>query len=180
MHLINEAYLFQSVRSEYQLYLYVSTRLFLTDLTELLITGRNEVLAKVILSQACVCPQGGCLLQIFGGGVCSKFFWGGLLQIFRGGVSATNFRGGLQFSEYGQRSAGTHPTGMHSCCENNIILYFILFYFTVPNVFVTLLVYINKLNGLIKSVMYSNYNIGKTVKNTYTYTIQYYEWLIAI
>ena len=38
-------------------------------------------------------------------------------------MSAPNFRGGvpgprggfLQFSEYGHRSAGTHPTGMHSC-----------------------------------------------------------------
>ena len=49
---------------------------------------------------------GGCLLQIFGGGACSKFSGGCLLQIFGGGV---------QFSEYGQRSAGTHPTGMHSC-----------------------------------------------------------------
>ena len=58
-----------------------------------LITGRNEVLAKVIFSEACV-------ILSTGGGV----------------VSAPNFRGGcLQFSEYGQRSAGTHPTGMHSC-----------------------------------------------------------------
>ena len=35
---------------------------------------------------------GGCLLQIFWGGVCSKFFGGCLLQIF-GGVSAPDFRG---------------------------------------------------------------------------------------
>ena len=59
-------------------------------------TGRNEVLAKVIFSEACVilstggggvCSKfsGGCLLQIFGGGVCSKF---------SGGVSAPNFPGG--------------------------------------------------------------------------------------
>ena len=117
-------------------------------------TGRNEVLAKVIFLHVCVIlftgggvlapnfggvpapnfrGEGGFLLQIFGGGACSKFsggcllqiFGGGcLLQIFRGGacskfsgggVPAPNFRGGLQFSEYGQRSAGTHPTGMHSC-----------------------------------------------------------------
>ena len=113
-----------------------------------LITGRNEVLAKVIFSQACVCPQGGCLVpggclfwggssKCFGGGV----FLGGFLQIFRGGVffggGSSNFLGGSsKFSgvgsskfflggvflwgggsppEYGQRSAGTHPTGMHSC-----------------------------------------------------------------
>ena len=70
-----------------------------------------------------VCSKflGVCLLQIFGVGVggwmgvCSKFSGGCLLQIFWGGVSAPNFQGGLQFSKYGQRSAGTHPTGMHSC-----------------------------------------------------------------
>ena len=81
---------------------------------------------------------GGCLLQIFGGvsapnfrgGVCSKFSGGsapnfggvsapnfrgrGLLQIFGGGLLQI-FGGFLPFSEYGHRSAGTHPTGMHSC-----------------------------------------------------------------
>ena len=71
------------------------------------ITGRNEVLAKVIFSQACVkisVHRGGCLflggyLQIFGGGVpflcvgvASKFS-GGYLQIF-GGVPP-NFQGGV-------------------------------------------------------------------------------------
>ena len=68
--------------------------------------------------------RGGCLLQIFGGGACSKFSGGGACSKFSGGgacskfsggVPAPNFfGGGLQFSEYGQRSAGTHPTGMHS------------------------------------------------------------------
>ena len=65
-----------------------------------------------------VCSKfsGGGLPQIFRGGVCSKFSGGCLLQIFGGGVFAPNFRGGfLQFSEYGHRSAGTHPTGMYSC-----------------------------------------------------------------
>ena len=64
-----------------------------------------------------VCSKflGGSLLQIFGGVPAPNFRGGCLLQIF-GGVPAANFRrGGLQFSEYGQRSAGTHPTGMHSC-----------------------------------------------------------------
>ena len=37
------------------------------DYLKEIITGRNEVLAKVIFSQACVCPQGG--LQFFGWGV---------------------------------------------------------------------------------------------------------------
>ena len=67
---------------------------------------------------------GGCLLQIFGGvsapnfrrGVSAPNFRGGVCSKFFGGVSAPNFRGGfLQFSEYGHRSAGMHPTGMHSC-----------------------------------------------------------------
>ena len=62
---------------------------------------------------------------IFQGGGLSNFS-GGVLQIFWGG--SPNFFGGefskilgsLQFfwgspPEYGQRSAGTHPTGRHSC-----------------------------------------------------------------
>ena len=48
------------------------------------------------------------------------FFWGGSSKFsgggsFFGGVPP-NFRGGCSPPEYGQRSAGTHPTGMHSCC----------------------------------------------------------------
>ena len=70
----------------------------------ILVTSRNEVLAKVIFSEACVilstggwggvCSKflGG-LLQIFGGGVCSKFSGGVSAPNFQGG-SAPNFRGG--------------------------------------------------------------------------------------
>ena len=69
--------------------------------TDLIFTGRNEVLAKAIFSEACVilstgggggvsAPnfRGGCLLQIFGGGVSAANFHGGgcLLQIFGGGL----------------------------------------------------------------------------------------------
>ena len=70
--------------------------------------------------------RGGCwFLQIFFWGGSSKFsggclflggyskFSGGFLQIFRGGSS--KFSGGGSPPAYGQRSAGTHPTGMHSC-----------------------------------------------------------------
>ena len=61
--------------------------------------------------------RGGCACSKFSGGACSNFLGGWLLQIF-GGVPAPNFWGGLQFSEYGQCSAGTHPTGMHSCVQH--------------------------------------------------------------
>ena len=50
------------------------------------------------------------------GGACSNFPGGG--GIFSGGYF---FGGGGAcsiFSEYGHRSAGTHPTGMHSCLIN--------------------------------------------------------------
>ena len=75
-------------------------------------TGRNEVLAKVIFSQACVCPQGGCSR------FCSNFSGGALdfALIFWGGGSS-KFLGEGSPPEYGQRSAGTHPTGMHSCYQ---------------------------------------------------------------
>ena len=86
-------------------------------------TGRNEVLAKVIfLHLSVILFTGGVSAPNFRGGVCSKFW---------GGVSAPNFPGGcllqilggfLQFSEYGQRSAGTHPTGMHSCSNNSLMI----------------------------------------------------------
>ena len=61
-----------------------------------IITGRNEVLAKVIFSQASVCPRGG------GGGIpaclAGQSQRGGLVpgvSNFSGGSS--NFSGGLQF-----------------------------------------------------------------------------------
>ena len=42
-------------------------------------------------------------------------FFGGVPPNFRGGAF---FWGGVPSPEYGQRSAGTHPTGMHSCNKN--------------------------------------------------------------
>ena len=60
------------------------------------ITGQNEVLAKVIFSQASVIHsvhRGG-WSGLIRGGACSKFSGGCLLQIFGGGVPAPNFRGG--------------------------------------------------------------------------------------
>ena len=68
--------------------------------TTVIFTGRNEVLAKVIFSQASV------IHSVHRGGVCSKFsggvsapnFWGGgvggcVCSKFGGGVSAPNFQG---------------------------------------------------------------------------------------
>ena len=91
--------------------------------SNVLVTGRNEVLAKVIFSQASVCPRRGVsqhALQVSPGGVSN--FLGGLSLIFRGGRGSPIFRGGgHQTPEYGQRSAGTHPTGMHSCLSSIVI-----------------------------------------------------------
>ena len=49
------------------------------------------------------------------GGLVSNFSGGSL--IFRGGGGPPIFLGGVLQPEYGQRSAGTHPTGMHSCYQ---------------------------------------------------------------
>ena len=48
-------------------------------------------------------------------GVWSPIFQGGVSNFF-GGVWSPIFQGGLQ-PEYHQHSAGTHPTGMHSCSK---------------------------------------------------------------
>ena len=103
-----------------------------------LITGRNEVFAKVIFLHLSV------IHSVHGGGVgypsmpCrsvprgSPIFRGGVSNFSGGGVS--NFLGGGGWGDFflisaffgdtppprdhpecGQRSAGTHPTGMHSC-----------------------------------------------------------------
>ena len=81
--------------------------------------GQGNVFTRVCDSV----NRGGVPAPIFRGGACSKFSGGGIFSggyffggggIFSGGVF---FGGGCSiFSEYGHRSAGTHPTGMHSCC----------------------------------------------------------------
>ena len=119
--------------------LYIPPIQLLCEPPKWFVTGLNEVLAKVIFSQASVIHSvhsgggvppnfwgvskfsGGCLVRggvwsrgvsNFSGGMCLQFFGRGSLQIFGGGGSPP---------EYGQRSAGTHPTGMHSC-------YFMIFH----------------------------------------------------
>ena len=85
-------------------------------------------MAKVIFSQASVIHsvhRGGCapdIALIVGGAPDFAPIFGG--DIFLGGVilgGSSKFSGGVFLGggsppEYGQRSAGTHPTGMHSCC----------------------------------------------------------------
>ena len=81
-----------------------------------LLPPANEVWGKVIFSQACVknsvhrgglvqggCSRGGCLL------------WGALL--LGGGAWS---RGGVPgAARMATAAGGTHPTGMHSCSNNN-------------------------------------------------------------
>ena len=88
---------------------------------------RAQRIAKVVFSQACVCPQGrggrgasgpgGCLL----GGVCSR--GGGLSGpggAWSGGlVSQHALRQTPPPGETATAADGTHPTGMHSCFKLN-------------------------------------------------------------
>ena len=98
-----------------------------------LITGRNEVLAKVIFLHLSV------IHSVHKWGVWSRGvynflggIWSGGSPIFRGGGFFFDFcfLWGYtppprdQTPEYGQRSAGTHPTGMHSCIKYNCVVFF--------------------------------------------------------
>ena len=73
-------------------------------------------------------PNLGGFLQISGGGI--FFWWGGVPPnfwgVYLGGAGSSKFSGGVPPNfrggggsppEYGQRSAGTHPTGMHHCFQ---------------------------------------------------------------
>ena len=99
-----------------------------------LITGRNEVVAKVMFLQVCVCPQGG-------GGCLPQCMLGCHTPPPDGGKAPPGWRTPpgpgrtppgwrtppgpgrppnpppprKQTPAYGLRAAGTHPTGMHSC-----------------------------------------------------------------
>ena len=82
---------------------------------------------------------GGVGLQFFLGGACLQFFRGSFIfrgvsnfsvggpPIFRGSPifwgGSPIFRGVSNFSEYGQHSAGTHPTGMHSCLFGYVLCF---------------------------------------------------------
>ena len=71
-------------------------------------TGRNEVVAKVMFLQVCVCPQSGERVSA------SVHAW---MPYPPDGESppAGEHPPGKQTPAYGLRAAGTHPTGMHSC-----------------------------------------------------------------
>ena len=94
-------------------------------------TGRNEVVAKVMFLQVCVCPQGGgCLPQCMLGCQAPPPDWvdtPGLGRHPPGNRQTTpqtrqtpprtrQTPPGKQTPVYGLRAAGIHPTGMHSCC----------------------------------------------------------------
>ena len=104
----------------------------LTFVLYYIITGRNEVLAKVIFSQACV------ILSTGGGGLVRytppsrqapppkiwsrhpppKIWSRHPPRKFGAGTPPENLEQAPP-PGYGQRSAGTHPTGMHSCLQWN-------------------------------------------------------------
>ena len=75
--------------------------------SEQIFTGRNEVVAKVMFLQVCVCPQGG-------EGVCLSACWDAIPPRMEN-PPGWRTPPGKQTPAYGLRAAGTHPTGMHSC-----------------------------------------------------------------
>ena len=87
--------------------------------SSIVVTGRNEVLAKVMFLHVCV-------ILFTGGGVPDQVPpWDQTPPPDQGGTPlgpdppkpGRNPPPRQQTPEYGQRSARTHPTGMHSCYE---------------------------------------------------------------
>ena len=96
-----------------------------------LITGRNEVVAKVIFLHLSVI--------LFTGGVCLSASWDATHppgvdtppdQTPGPDIPQSRHPPSKQTPAYGQRAAGTHPTGMHSCSMLNL-LDFSQFYVTL-------------------------------------------------
>ena len=84
-------------------------------------TGRNEVVAKVMFLQVCVCPQGGRVSTSVHAGMP---YPPGTRQTPPGWGEPPGWRTPpgpgrhpppKQTPAYGLRAAGTHPPGMHSC-----------------------------------------------------------------
>ena len=68
--------------------------------------------AKVIFSQASVCPRGGGVSASVHAGICTLEQTPNPLSRPPGSRHPPRSR-----PAYGQRAAGMHPTGMHSCCR---------------------------------------------------------------
>ena len=73
----------------------------------ILVTARNEVWGKVIFSQAC-------LIQFTGGGL-PQCMLGYHPQTRRSPPRSPPPPAAEHAGRYGQRTGGTHPTGMQSC-----------------------------------------------------------------
>ena len=85
--------------------IYPAMSFFFSSFT-VVITGRNEVVAKVMFLQVCVCPRGG--------GVCLTAYWDAIPPPDGEPPQMENPPPGKQTPAYGLRAAGTHPTGI-SC-----------------------------------------------------------------
>ena len=102
---------------------YDANRPLADGFTDYIITGRNEVAAKVMFLQVYVCPQGGRVSASVHAGMPPQ-----TRQTSPQDQADTSPPGtrqtlpqtrqtppGKQTPAYGLRAAGTHPTGMHSC-----------------------------------------------------------------
>ena len=83
-----------------------------------LITGRNEVVAKVIFLHLSV------IHSVHRGGFCLSACWDTPpppgADPPRADIPPEQTTPGKQTPAYGLRAAGTHPTGMHSCLKSNL------------------------------------------------------------
>ena len=112
----------------------VSMKISIQFYRSLFIPPANEIWGKVICLQACVCPQGGCLVPggacsergLVWGGACSWGIWSGGCLVLGGcllpggsGPGGMPAPGGAWWRPptpwMATAAGGTHPTGMHSC-----------------------------------------------------------------
>ena len=89
---------------------------------EVFITGRNEVVAKVIFLQVSVCLGGGRVSASAHAGMPYPPGWRnpplhGEPPLDGGTPPDGDPPPGKQTPAYGLRAAGTHPSGMHSCLQ---------------------------------------------------------------
>ena len=89
--------------------------------TRIFITGRNEVVAKVMFLQVCVCPQGGRVSASVHAGMPYPPPPEPDTHTRTRGPPGTRETPQKQTPAYSLRAAGTHPTGMHSCSQCNFV-----------------------------------------------------------